>query len=61
MALVLIGACSLAPVSCRKGHSSGWAEVAALEWGVEGYEDVARSLAAEPIDWIIAAGAIFTR
>ena len=43
----------------RRGCSSGWAEVEELEWGTEGYEDKARSLAKEPIDWVIAADCVY--
>lgn len=40
----------------RKGHASGWAEVAELEWGAPGYEQVVMGLAGQgPIDWVIAA------
>ncbi|KAG2498939.1 hypothetical protein HYH03_003129 [Edaphochlamys debaryana] len=42
-------------VSQRRGAGQGHALVEPLEWGTPGYEEAARALAAEPVDWVLAA------
>ncbi len=39
----------------RRGASEGYAWAEELQWGSPGYEDVARRLAADPLDWVLAA------
>ncbi|KXZ52753.1 hypothetical protein GPECTOR_8g144 [Gonium pectorale] len=39
----------------RRGATEGYAVCEELEWGSEGYERVAARLAADPVDWVLAA------
>ncbi|KAJ9518920.1 hypothetical protein QJQ45_026231 [Haematococcus lacustris] len=43
----------------RRGATCGWAEVSALEWGASGWQQAAASLAAQPLDFILAADCVY--
>ncbi|GFH25971.1 uncharacterized protein HaLaN_24031 [Haematococcus lacustris] len=43
----------------RRGATCGWAEVSALEWGAAGWQQAAASLAAQPLDFILAADCVY--
>jgi hypothetical protein len=45
--------------ACHVRTSRGRVEVMPLEWGKEGYEQVAESLAQAPIDWVLAADCLY--
>jgi hypothetical protein len=43
------------PPPARRGATEGYAVAGELEWGPPGYEAAVRRLAAEPVDWVLAA------